>query len=147
MGKRFEEWGKQEVIEALSWLNRQPFTPETKGKKKEHLKAFFKWLRGCEGPSYPPEVAWFTSSVPYRDKKVPDGLLTEKELLEAVEKMPSVRNKALFSFLYDIAPRPHEFNRLDIRHVKFDSYSYTVRIPEETKTGHRRVRGTVSTPT
>lgn len=32
VGKRFEDWGKQEVIEALNWLNRQPFTPETKGK-------------------------------------------------------------------------------------------------------------------
>ncbi len=144
--KDFRNWDKRDVIKALSWLNRQDFSPETKAKKKEHLKAFFKWLRGCEGRNYPPEVSWFTCSVPYRDKKTPEDILTEEELLEAVEQVPSVRNKALFSLLYDIAPRPHEFNRLRIRDVTFDEYSYVVRIPGETKTGSRRVRGTVSTP-
>ncbi|MFH1774450.1 MAG: tyrosine-type recombinase/integrase [Methanobacteriota archaeon] len=146
LGKDFEACTKDDIIRALAWLERQPFKPGTKSKKKEHLKRYFQWLRGCERKQYPPEVSWFTTSVKYRDRIAPEDVLTEEEILQAIEKMPSVRNKALFSFLYDIGPRPHEFLKLRIQNTPFDDYSYTVRIPSGTKTGFRRVRGTISTP-
>ena len=62
VGKDFEKWDKQDIIKALAWLNDQSFCPVARGKKKAHLTAFFKWLKGCEGRNYPPEVSWFTCS-------------------------------------------------------------------------------------
>ncbi len=72
---------RADLISAVSQIEKENTSIETKRTEKECVKQFYRWLRGGDdGGEYPPEVAWIKSKRSRRHSALPETLLTEDEV-------------------------------------------------------------------
>ncbi|MBI4044352.1 MAG: tyrosine-type recombinase/integrase [Candidatus Diapherotrites archaeon] len=100
------------------------------------IKSFFRWLYdGVE----PDTTKWLRlNSKKDKKRKLPEDLLTYKDVLALINAGNSVQDKAMMAVAYESAARPEEFFNLRLKDVLFDKYGATVRV--DGKTGMRRIR-------
>ncbi|MBI4176016.1 MAG: tyrosine-type recombinase/integrase [Candidatus Aenigmarchaeota archaeon] len=72
--------------------------------------------------------------------KLPEDVLSEEEASGLIAACQSVRDKALVSLTYHAALRSGEVRSLKVKDLVFDQYGAVVMVPEEGKTGSRRIR-------
>lgn len=140
LGKSFEEADKQDFLELVAKIERNPeWTDWTKHDFKVILRRYYRWLRGLsdEDP-FPEEVRWIKINVRNVNNKLPKDILTQGEIKKLAQTAYTTRDKAFVLTLYESGCRIGEFLNLKIRDLEFDQYGCVIHVSG--KTGDRRVR-------
>jgi len=143
--KPIEKATKDDLIRVLADLNQTDLSEESKKAFKICVKRLYKIVYGIEGKNkYPEIVEWISTSVPQRHKKLPEELLTEKEVQCIVKCCSWLRDKALIATLAESGCRVSEVGLMKIKHVSFEKYG--ARLTVNGKTGMRKILVVNSTP-
>lgn len=143
LDKNFEEATKEDILRVVSSIESADYTKWTKTTYKSALRRFYKWLLG-EDEEYPAIVKWVKSINGNGTHKLPEELLTEKDVEAIINACSLYRDKALISVLYESGCRVGEIGNLRVKHVSFDEYGAVLNV--DGKTGSRRVRVIKSVP-
>ena len=148
LDKDFMAATKDDLIRVVGIIHGRDISDWTKHGYKVVLRKFYQWL--CDfgtGTKFPAIVSWIEISRKISNKKLisSEGLLTEKDVIDIVDKSDNVRDKALIYLLWESGARIGEIASLRIKNVKFDDYGATVYI-EKGKTGGRPIRIVNSVP-
>ena len=139
----FEEADLATIKQVVSRIEASDYVPFSKMEHKLALRRFYKWLRGND--EYPPEVKWIPMRVKRSDRfKLPEELLTEKDVQALVEASLNPRDRAFIAVLYESGTRISELALLRLKHIQFDVHG--ARIMVRGKTGARSVRIISSVP-
>lgn len=149
LSKPFDKANKKDIErimmkleEAKGEQTHKLFSEWTKYGYRIILRKFFKWLRGTR--YYPDEVDWIKIKIKECDKKLPEDMLTEEEILSLIDCCNSKRDKALISLIYDSGCRVGELINLRIRDI--DYFEKGMKIYLHGKTGTRRIPVIFSAP-
>jgi len=132
----FREATRDDLARVTATIEARPFAAWTKNDYKVACRRFYRWLRGTE--EYPPEVRWIKPGITGANRKLPEELLTETEVLQMAHQADIGRDRALIVSLYESGCRVGEIGQLKIRHIEFDQHG--ARLIVRGKTGMRRVR-------
>ncbi len=143
LGIPFTEASKENIRALVRKIEQGNYTEYTKNQYKAVLKRFYKWLNGDE--EYPEKVRWIKTSCSKIKRKLPEDLITKKELEKMIEVADHIRDKALVSLTYESGFRIGEVLTLRIKNIVFDEYGAKVLVGEG-KTGMRRIRIVSSAP-
>lgn len=133
VGKKFEDCTIQDIEDLVFTIDGLRNKDNTKNKYRKVLRAFFKWLRGCSGRDYPPEVRWITlKKVPYVTVTAED-LLPFEECVRISELADNIRDRALIQCLLDAGCRIGEILTPKISEVEFNDLGAVVQ--SDGKTG------------
>jgi len=136
-GQGFDTATKTDLVNAVSMIEKEKTSYETKRTEKECIKQFYRWLKG-DDEDYPPGVKWIKCKRSRKHSVLPETLLTEEEVKRMAESCPNVRDPALILLTYETGGRIGELLSLSVGSVAFDKYGAVLRF--EGKTGSRRVR-------
>jgi site-specific recombinase XerD len=135
MNKDFDKATKKDIEYLLILINKKTQSEAGRHEYKITLKKFYKWLsKGDESKL----TKWFTTNIKNKDKKLPEDMLTEEEIIKMINATPNTRDKAMIGLLWDIGARIGEVGTLKLKHIKFDEYGAVIIV--NGKTGPRRVR-------
>lgn len=137
LGKNFEKTNENDIRELVRRIETSSYSPWTKHDYKVAIKRFYKWLRKTDDV-YPKEVRWIRTTMKSKDRKLPEDILTEQEILKMINATSNMRNKAFISTLYETGSRISEIISLRIKDVVFDKNGVVVFV--NGKTGSRRLR-------
>ncbi len=144
------------VIQIVLDLTRKPGKPLSKLDQKD-AETFFFWLRDSNLSDDTKKsywnvfrifAEWINPKIRVRDfklklrlkTKLPEEILSEEEASRLVSACRSIRDRALVSLTYHAAMRSGEVRNLRVKHLVFDQYGAYIMVPEEGKTGMRRIR-------
>jgi len=148
LNKDFEKANKQDIERILVKLQEatniyeKPYSEWTKKGYKVIIKKFFKWLRKTE--TFPDEVKWIKSALKENQKKLPEDMLTEEEILSLINTSQNIRDKALIALLFDSGCRIGELLNMRIRDIEY--FENGMKIYLSGKTGMRRIPIIFSVP-
>lgn len=134
--KSFNSYIEQDLQNFI--LSLSNYKPKTKHIRWYCIKKFFEFLGKEE--LYRNLKPRFLK----KKTKLPEELLTEKEVNKMIEKAYSIRDKALISALYESGCRIGELLSRKIRHMSFDKFGAVLIV--DGKTGARRIRLIQSVP-
>lgn len=140
--KDFEKASRNDIEKVMAKIERKSYSPWTKQIYRVTFKKFYRWLRG--GEDYPPEVKWIKTTIKSNETKLPEQLLTEKDIKRMIEVTMNSRDKALISLLYESGCRISELLLMKIKHVVRTGDWY--RITVHGKTGTRKLLIIASVP-
>lgn len=129
---------REDVVVAVAKIEKLKINAESKAKVKISLKFMFKHFNG-EDLYYPREVAWIKTNVKRETRILPDDLLTEEEIDKMIDNAQNLRDRAIIALMADAPMRTHELLLLRRKHLILDIAQPCVVIPENTKTGTRRI--------
>lgn len=140
--KPFPEVTKLDVYKLVGDLEKSDRSVWTKRDYRVTLKRFFRWLYDTK--TDPECTEWITTNVKHKDRKIPEELLDQKEILSMVEAADHPRDAAIAAVWYDSGGRVGENGTRQLKHIGFDDYgAYEI---VKGKTGMRRVRLVMATP-
>jgi len=148
MNKDIKTAGKKDIEGFISWLNKSDYSENTKRDYKIILKLFYCWLEAVKldittkelklQRKEPTLITSISTTMKNNKKKLPEGLLTEDDILLMLSNAITPRDKAFISCLYESGGRISEIGCMKIKNVSFDDYGSVVSISG--KTGSRRCR-------
>jgi site-specific recombinase XerD len=141
--KDLNKTDKKDMIRIVGLLEKSHYANEVKHATKVSIKKFYKWLGG--GEEYPDKVRWIKSSQKSKNR-LPKELLTKDEVERMINVAEHIRDKAMVSVLYESGFRIGELLSLKLKDIEFDEYGAKILVPEEGKTGMRRIRMVASAP-
>lgn len=136
----FTEASKENIRKLVRKIEQGNYTEFTKNQYKAIIKRFYKWLNGDE--EYPKKVKRIKTSCRKTKRKLPEDLITKKELEKMIDSADHIRDKALVSLTYESGFRIGEVLTLRIKHIVFDEYGAKVLVGEG-KTGMRRIQNSL----
>ena len=136
--KDFKEVKEEDLKEIVKRIAQMNYSERTKVDYNSTLKKFFKWLN----PSL--DLNWLRTWVKMKDRKLPEEILTNENILEMIKACHNVRDKAIISVLYESGARVGEFLGIRIKNVQFDKYGAVIVV--HGKNGWRRIRLVSSVP-
>lgn len=138
----FEKMKKEDVKNLIRKLEEQDLSHSTKRKSKRTFKRFFKWLKSRE--DYPEEVSWIEAKTGNKRIKLPNELLTEKDIEKLIKAANHPRDQALVSVLYESGCRISELLSLKLKNIEFNKHGAKILV--DGKTGQRKVMLVSSAP-
>lgn len=129
MKSSFSSLEKKDIEAIVSGIERSEFKDWTKYDYKRVIKTFLTWMGKHD------EVEWINFKKP---RRLPDDILTEKEIMAMIDAAENLRDKALIAMLYEGGFRIGEIGSLSVKDVAFDRYGALAMV--NGKTGMRRVR-------
>lgn len=134
-----------DIRKIIGKIEQTDLAAETKKCFKVFLRKFYRFLRGVSRKGeYPSEVAWISISIPQKDRKMPEELLSEDETKSIIRACGSIRDKALISILAESGGRISEIGLMKIKHISFETHG--ARLSISGKTGARRILVIYSSP-
>ncbi len=121
----------EDIKRYAAWLNRSEYKDWTKHDHKVILRRYMQWLGKGE------TVSWLTIKQP-KNGKLPEEVMTEKDIKAIAETAYTTRDKSFVLALYESGCRIGEFLPLRLKHVNFDKYGVILNVTG--KTGDRRIR-------
>lgn len=138
----FDEADEEDLRDAVEWIQERDLAPQTKLDYKVVIKRFYKWMNGDE--EHPEMVKWIKTTGRYTDRKLPEDLLEEDDVLNLLDHTKNRRTAAFMSILWETGARAGELLDLEIRHLQDHEYGYKIVI--NGKTGPRRLPLITSVP-
>jgi integrase/recombinase XerD len=150
--RKTDETGMLEALKGIENAtlksNGKPRSPNTVKTEKLVLRKFFAWLEYGDNliekkrtDGYPRIVRLinsnFTKEEKFRMRKTEDDILTKLEVQQMIQYAPTIRDKALISFLYETGCRVGELVNVTLRDIKFTARAGEVKVTLFGKTGHR----------
>ena len=132
MGKSFSEVTEKDITAFLSELEQSDYAPHTKRDYRITLKKLFCFLGKEE------LVKNVKQTLKANNRKLPEEILTEDEVIRMIKAADHPRNKAIIALLYEGGLRIGELASLKIKNVQFDENGASIKV--HGKTGERRVR-------
>lgn len=142
--KDFTAATRADIEHMVHRLERSGYSEWTKHDYKVTLKKFFRWLRRTED-GYPPEVKWIRSTVRGGRTRLPDEMLTPQEVQAMVAAVPTARDKAFISCLYESGCRISELLHLRRGQVQRHAHGFQITV-DGTMKGARRLLLIASAP-
>ena len=149
LNKPFEKATKKDIERIMTILEdakgiqtKKPYAEWTKRGYKIIIKKFYKWLRGKK--YYPAEVEWIKTKIKECNKKLPEDMLCEEEVLALINSCQSYRDKAIIALLFDCGCRIGELLNMRIRDTEY--FDKGMKIYLSGKTGARRIPIIFSVP-
>ncbi|MDE1810668.1 MAG: tyrosine-type recombinase/integrase, partial [Candidatus Micrarchaeota archaeon] len=137
------EADRQDIERAMAKIEALSIGSETKRNVKSIIKAFYKHMLG-EDLYYPKQVAWIKTSQAKNKRTLPEGILTEDDVLKMLTASGNVRDKAIVALLFDSGIRVGELLGVRVKDVDLDSEPAHVTV--NGKTGMRRIPILFSVP-
>lgn len=139
----YDDANEDDLRDAVAWIQeRDDLRPQTKLDYKVVLKRFYKWMNG--GDEHPDKVKWINTTQKYSERKLPEDLLDEDNVLALLTHATNRRTAAFMSVLWETGARAGELLDLEIRHLQDHEYGYKIVI--KGKTGPRRIPLITSVP-
>lgn len=160
--KRFVEATKQDMVRYFNtakgirtwrtkkkdgtWVrtvDERPLAFNTREKRKEVFKPFYRWLLGLDEGETAPMLKGIKSRKTSHENVPVDELLTQDDLRALIMYSRDDEARAAIAVLYESGLRAGEFCALNIGSVVFDEYGAVLTLPKDAlglKTGSRRVR-------
>lgn len=129
IGGGFASLEKRDIERIVARIEQEEFSDWTKYDYKLILKTFLTWLGKRD------EVDWMRLKKP---RKLPDEILTERDITAMIDAAENLRDKALIAVMYEGGFRISEVGNLAVKDVTFDRYGAIAMV--NGKTGMRRVR-------
>jgi integrase/recombinase XerD len=129
---------REEIVAAVAKIEALPIGEITRAKIKITLKFMYKHFNG-EDVFYPREVAWVKGSVRKKSRIMPSDLLSLEEIDSMIDNSRNLRDRAIIALMADAPLRTHELLLLKRKHLVIDSDQPFLVVPEDTKTGTRRI--------
>lgn len=134
----FKKMTRDDMEKLVAMINSKRYSEWTKHGYKIALKVFYRWLsNGKAKGDYPDVVGWIEAKKG-NNHRLPEDLLTEKDVQKLIEECNHPRNRALIGVLWESGTRIGELLTLRIKNVKFDKYGAVLKVSG--KTGDRRIR-------
>lgn len=127
--------GREDVITFVGTINSSELAPNTKQNYKTMFKQFYRWL--VKDP-HPIEIEDIKVTVHNANRKLPENMLTEEDVLEMVDACEWLRDRAIIMTLWSTGARASELLGLKIGSVEFDDNGAKIRLSG--KTGDRVCR-------
>jgi len=139
INKDLDKVVKKDILTFLVANEKKNYSEWTKQNYKVMVKKFYNWLSKFKNnKEFALLVEDIKTTVPKNKQKLPEDLLTEEEILKLINSVPSFRDKALISLLYESGARVDEVGSMTLRDLIFDADGVVVIL--NGKTGMRRVR-------
>ncbi|MBN2420662.1 tyrosine-type recombinase/integrase [Candidatus Woesearchaeota archaeon] len=142
--KKFSGATKDDITKIMVQLEQTDLSFETKRGFKIMIRKLFKFIRGTAGKEYPDEVKWISIGGKANHTKLPEELLTEKEIELIIKHANNIRDKALISCLAESGCRIAEIGNMKIKQVSFEEHG--ARLTVSGKTGARKILVIASAP-
>ena len=137
--EKLDEMSENEIKDLIvKILQKDEYSKRTKIDYSTAIKGFYVWLDGDAR-----RVSWIRTSLP-NGKKLPEELLTKKDIESLIDSAIHVRDKALIMVLYEGGLRISELLNLKLKNVEFDRYGAILIV--HGKTGWRRIRLIAAVP-
>lgn len=143
LGINLQDATKEDLKRLVGGIEQSDYMEWTKHDYKVSIKRFWKWLRQTED-TYPDEVRWIKTTMKKSKCRLPEDLLTKKDVRKLIEGAVHIRDNALISFLYESGCRIGEVLSMRIKDVTFEEPTCAVRVTG--KKGSRRILVVDSTP-
>jgi len=140
----FKKATKKDIKKLCSQIHNSDKANWTKHDYLLTLKVFYKFLYGKD--EYPSIVKWISPTKAKGKKKLPRDLITIEDAKELAEATDNLRDRAFILLLYETGARIGELLQVKIRDVEFDKYGAKITLPNEGKTGARKIRIIASPP-
>lgn len=127
--------GREDVIAFVGAINSSELAPNTKQNYKTMFKQFYRWL--VKNP-HPIEIEDIKVTVHNANRKLPENMLTEEDVMKMVDACEWLRNKAILMTLWSTGARASELLGLKIGSIEFDDNGAKIRLSG--KTGDRICR-------
>lgn len=131
LGKDFNKATKDDIMKVVEKINSNGYTDWTIYTYEIVIRKFWRWLE------MPDVVSWLKPKTS-KKTKLPEELLTTKEIERMIDVSELPRDKAFISCLYESGCRIGEIGTLKIKHVSFDNIGTIIIV--NGKTGMRRIR-------
>lgn len=141
--KDFDDADKQDIKELVGTIEQSDYAAKTKKNYKTALKKIYQMLEDYD-QGYPDKVSWFKVTTSSNGNKLPDEILTKKEVKRIINQTSKPRDRAFISTLYESGCRIGEFLPLQMKHLEFDDKGAKLMV--NGKTGSRRIRVVSSVP-
>ncbi len=127
-------------MEALvAKINSWPVGDLTKANAKITLKMLFKHYIGKDEYTPPIVGKWISVSAEPKRRLTRGDLFTREDVEKMIANAGSLRNSAIIALLADVPLRPHELIRCRRKHLNLEAENPYLIVPENTKTGSRKV--------
>ncbi|MCX6775896.1 MAG: tyrosine-type recombinase/integrase [Candidatus Micrarchaeota archaeon] len=140
-----KSWNKfrcrNDIIKLVENINTSKYAEDTKSDHKKEFKRFYKWL--VKNP-HPVEIEDIRTAVRVANRKLPEEMFTEDDILRMVDSSKTVRDKALVMTLWSLGCRPHELLGMQVCDIQFDEYGCKIYLSG--KTGSRTCRSVEAAP-
>jgi len=135
LNKPFDKATKEDIEKLILWVKRRKNINEnTKLHYKILLKRFYKWIGNGE---YPECVKFITTTEKNNNKKLPEHMLTKKDIKKLIEAANNPRDQAFISMLWETGARIDEILKLKVGDL--EDHKYGMKVIVEGKTGSRRL--------
>jgi len=145
LGKDFRDATKDDIKRVVREIEMSNYSMLTKMELKITVRKVYQWLEDAD--DYPDLVKWIRcSSSGTKKHRLPEQILTKKEVQKLISVTQSVRDRAFVSMIYETGCRIGEILFLRLHSIEFDKHGAVVSVPHFGKTGSRRVRIVSSVP-
>lgn len=122
-------------------LNGNAVSPETINKTISCIKCFYRWIYNLASEDKAPEQVRWLKKEPTPNKLRAEDLWTEKDMEKIMKVTRSLRDKCIFSVLYETGLRPGELRALKIKDIKINGEMIRLYVAGKTerKTGERLI--------
>ena len=140
----FNKATKDDIKSLCSDINNSNMSDWTKHDYLLTIKVFYKFLRDSD--DYPKEVKWIRPKKARNHKKLPRDLITIDDAKKLANYTNTLRDRCYVLILYETGARISELLELKIKDVEFDKYGARITLPDNGKTGPRKIRVIASSP-
>lgn len=139
----FKALTRKDIEKIIAKLESSDYKPETKRNVKAVVKGFWKHAFG-QDEFYPEPIRWIKTTTRRKDKLMPDGILSEEDIMKLLDVANNVRDKAIIATLFDSGIRVGEL--LSMKRKDVDLEGNPAHIVVNGKTGPRRIPILFSVP-
>ena len=139
----FKALTRKDIEKIIAKLESSDYKPETKRNAKSVVKGFWKHAFG-QDEFYPEPIRWIKTTTRRKDKLMPDGILSEEDIMKLLDVANNVRDKAIIATLFDSGIRVGEL--LSMKRKDVDLEGNPAHIVVNGKTGPRRIPILFSVP-
>lgn len=148
-GKDFTKANREDIENLVLQIEKSDMADWTKHDYRVIIKKFWNWIynkhiEDLDDWTISPLVKWIKTRPPRTVKKMPDELITPKDVKLLLQHCNNLRERALISVLYESGARIGELISLKRRDVHFDDHGCILNLYG--KTGQRKVRLVGSAP-
>jgi site-specific recombinase XerD len=140
----FKKATKKDIEKLCSGINNSSMADWTKHDYLLTIKVFYRFLRDTD--EYPKEVKWIKPKKARNHKKLPRDLITIEDAKVLANHTNNLRDRCYVLLLYETGARIGELLELKIKDVEFDKYGSKITLPDNGKTGPRKIRVIASAP-
>jgi len=146
------ELSREDLEKLVGAIHKKDYSEWSKHDYKVVIRKFFQVMNGhnWNDEEFPDKVDWINPHIKKKDRNKlrREDMLSQDEALEIISKATNKRDKAMLHLLWEGGLRAGELLSMKVKHIEIDDKANEAHaiIPQEGKTGTRRILIVSSTP-